>query len=70
MNNVIDARGMSCPEPVLMTMQVIDAGQTTFDVLVDNQVAVENITRCCHHKGFTILVTEENETFTLKVNRK
>lgn len=45
MAKVIDARGRSCPEPVMMTKNAIDNNETDLEVLVDTKVAVENITR-------------------------
>ncbi len=69
-NTSVDARGMSCPEPVLMTMQTISSGVDTFEVLVDNHVAVENITRCCNNKGYAVVVTEDGETYRLNISRK
>lgn len=67
---VVDARGRSCPEPVLMTMQTMGKKAEQFDVLVDNKVAVENITRCCNSKGFALQVVEEGEDYRLKIKRK
>ena len=32
----IDARGLSCPEPVMLTKQALDAGETELIVMVDN----------------------------------
>ena len=43
--NVVDARGRSCPEPVILTKQALDQNGSRATVLVDNQVAVDNITR-------------------------
>lgn len=67
---IIDARGRSCPEPVLMTMQAMAKNEKTFQVFVDNKVAVENITRCCNNKGFNLTVIEDGADYKLNINRK
>lgn len=69
MDNIIDARGRSCPEPVIMTKTAIDKNpKDNFQVLVDTHVAVENITRFAASKGYTINVENSNEEF--KINLK
>lgn len=46
MNQVIDARGRSCPEPVIMAKQGLAAAKgKTLTVLVDTAVAKENVSR-------------------------
>ncbi len=46
MNRVIDARGRSCPEPVIMAKQGLAAAKgETLTVLVDTAVAKENVSR-------------------------
>ena len=51
--NTVDARGRSCPEPVILTKAALNAGNTPLQVLVDNQVAVDNITRFARNKGLS-----------------
>ena len=69
MAKVIDARGRSCPEPVMMTKNAIDNNETDLEVLVDTKVAVENITRFVKNKGFNISVEENNGEYKLIINR-
>ena len=49
----IDARGENCPIPVIKTKKVIDAltGAETIEVLVDNEIAVQNVTKLCRESG-------------------
>ena len=42
----VDARGLSCPEPVVRTKKAFDAHQN-FTVLVDNETSKENVIRFC-----------------------
>ncbi len=69
MVKLIDARGRSCPEPVIMTKNAIDNNETDLEVLVDTNVAVENITRFVKSKGFNITVDENDGEFKLRINR-
>lgn len=55
----IDTRGLSCPEPVLKFHQALAESPEPFDVLVDNEVSRENVTRAAQKKGFTVTVKDE-----------
>lgn len=56
MKKIVDACGLSCPEPVLKLKQVID-GSDEIELLVDSQVCVENCTRFAEAKGFRVAVS-------------
>lgn len=57
MSKVVDARGRSCPEPVIMARQGLSqAGTKQLTVLVDTAVAKENVTR------FLLTVTKKQPT--------
>ncbi|MBG0789412.1 MAG: sulfurtransferase TusA family protein [Desulfovibrionaceae bacterium] len=60
MSEMIDARGLSCPQPVLDTLAKIDAmGSGELDVLVDTEAAKENVSRAAQGKGWTVTSIEE-----------
>ncbi|MSU01523.1 sulfurtransferase TusA family protein [Tissierella pigra] len=70
MANIIDARGRSCPEPVIMTKNQIDSSPNiSLEVLVDTHVAVENITRFATGKGYNVNVEENNRDFKLIIKK-
>lgn len=70
MANIIDARGRSCPEPVIMVKNQIDSDSNiSLEVLVDTHVAVENITRFVTGKGYNVNVEENNEEFKLNIKK-
>lgn len=53
-NNVqVDAMGDACPIPVVKTLKALRelGGAGTVVTLVDNEVAVQNLTRLAHEKG-------------------
>jgi TusA-related sulfurtransferase len=67
----IDARGLSCPEPVLLTKKAIDQlVGGTIEVLVDTVTSRENITRMAHSLSCTVDVTKSsNGDFVLSVRK-
>lgn len=55
MSAVIDARGLSCPQPVILTLnrlKEMDKGQ--IDVLVDTDTSRENVSRAATSKGWHV----------------
>ena len=58
----VNAMGKLCPEPVIMTKAEIEKGAAELEVLVDNDIAVSNVTRLLEGKGFSVeLSRKENE---------
>lgn len=66
MSKFIDARGKACPMPVILAKKEIDKGETNLTVIVDNEIAVENLTRLANNKGIEIK-TEPFEEYNFKV---
>jgi len=55
MSDMVDARGLSCPQPVLMTMEKINKvkkGEIT--VLVDTDTSRENVSRAATSQGWKV----------------
>lgn len=52
----VNAIGEACPIPVVKTINAIKelGGAGTVEVLVDNEIAVQNLTRMANHKGYEI----------------
>lgn len=67
---MVDARGRSCPEPVIMTKKALASKESHYEVMVDNQVSVENVSRFARHQGYSVDVEESPEGFTLKLDKK
>ncbi|HOU50215.1 MAG: sulfurtransferase-like selenium metabolism protein YedF [Smithella sp.] len=67
---VVDARGLACPQPVVLTKQALEINEKV-TVLVDNETALENIKRLGTKLGFAIKVeTKKDSTFEIKLKRK
>jgi tRNA 2-thiouridine synthesizing protein A len=53
MNRTVDARGLSCPQPVLATLKEIERSKTgEIVVLVDTDTSKENVCRAASGKGW------------------
>ena len=62
MTNIVDARGLSCPQPVIMTVNAIkEKGQDELIVLVDTDTAKENISRAAKAQGWSVLSIETDD---------
>lgn len=65
----VDARGLSCPQPVIMTLDEIKKGHDTeIIVLVDTDTSKENVTRAAESQGFTLNdVAPEGEGYRITI---
>jgi tRNA 2-thiouridine synthesizing protein A len=55
MENLIDARGLSCPQPVLVTVETLSkVKQGEIVVLVDTETSKENVTRASASMGWQV----------------
>jgi len=62
----IDARGVSCPQPVLMAKKALSSNKEGFEILVDNNVAKENVSRFIKNVGLRAEVSEVEEDYLIK----
>jgi tRNA 2-thiouridine synthesizing protein A len=71
MKDLVDARGLSCPQPVLLTISKLKKdGLETVEVLVDNDVSRENVCRAANSQGWTVLeVVEEPGQYRIVINK-
>ena len=53
----VDARGCSCPQPVLMTKKALEK-EEKIKVLVDNNTAKENVSRFARNKKYSLSVED------------
>lgn len=68
---MIDARGLSCPIPVLKVQEAVKkTAPSTLEVLVDNHTAMQNVTRFAHHAGYEVAVRElEDDEYQLVLSK-
>lgn len=66
---VVDARGLSCPQPVLMTKNALKKNDN-IEVLVDNETAKENVSRYAVNNGYKAVVDETGDMeFSIKIGK-
>lgn len=71
MNEQLDARGLSCPQPVLLTRKKLaEMGSGLLEVLVDTGTARDNIERAALAGGWTVEVRERGDGFALLLSRE
>lgn len=63
----IDARGMPCPRPLVMTREALAAGRGSFVIIVDNEAARENVCRFARNAGCVVEVFERPDGFLVRV---
>lgn len=62
----IDARGLSCPAPVLETKATVENSHPRrIEVLLDNEPAKQNVTRFLNSQGYRTEVNQESHLFTV-----
>jgi TusA-related sulfurtransferase len=68
---VVDARGLSCPEPVLLTRRAISqlSGSDAIEVWVETATARDNVVRAARSMDCAIEVEEHADHFRLIVRR-
>ena len=65
----LDARGLSCPEPVIMIRKAMLSGGARYEMVVDNTASKENVTRYAQHQGYTVSVAENDGEYTLTMTK-
>ena len=65
----LDARGLSCPEPVIMIQKAMKTKEAAYVMMVDNHASKENVTRFAEKKGYTVTITENAGEYTLEMRK-
>lgn len=61
--NMLDCRGLACPEPVMRCRDWLISGRgSALDVLVDNAAAVENVSVFLSGRGWTVDSRQEGDS--------
>ena len=65
MTHKVDARGLSCPQPVILARNAIQAGQFPIEVLVETVTSRENVRRAAEKLGCKVQVEDLGDEFKL-----
>jgi tRNA 2-thiouridine synthesizing protein A len=71
MATTVDARGLSCPQPVLMTLAEMKKAQRgEIRVLVDTDTSKENVSRAAGSQGWTVKsIIPEREGYQVLIEK-
>jgi tRNA 2-thiouridine synthesizing protein A len=69
MPKVVDARGFSCPQPVILTRRAMQEGQFPIEVLVETVTSRENVRRAAEKLGCQVTVEEMGDDFKLTITK-
>ena len=71
MYKTLDARGVACPAPVLMTKETVEKDRlNTLEVIVDNEAARENVSRFLGSQQFSVSTAQEGNDFKIFAQRQ
>jgi TusA-related sulfurtransferase len=66
----VDARGLSCPQPVILTRNAIQkAASGQIIVLVDTMTQVHNCSRAAEKLGWQVQYEEKGDVFELTLTK-
>lgn len=69
MSITIDARGFSCPQPVLMFMEAVKSGnEKEIIVLVDTDASKENVSRAAESKKYSVTdIRQQGDEYQINI---
>jgi len=72
MATTVDTRGLSCPQPVILTLGEIKSGtDSEIIVLVDTDTSKENVTRAAIKQGCTISdVSADDDGYRILIQKE
>lgn len=70
MSKIVDARGFSCPQPVMMALKAIEETGQAVVVEVDHETAAENVERACREKGRACQINKTAGGYSVEISPK
>ncbi len=71
MNGPIDARGLSCPQPVVLVKKALEEPwRGAVEILVDSVTSKENISRYARSAGYRVTAEERGGDYCLKLDKE
>ncbi len=65
----VDARGLSCPQPVILARKAIDGARFPIEVQVDSVTSRENVRRLAEKLGCTVKIEQLGDEFKLTISK-
>ncbi|MDX9787028.1 MAG: sulfurtransferase TusA family protein [Desulfobacterales bacterium] len=71
MSSTVDARGLSCPQPVILTLNEIKKGtEKEIFVIVDTDTSKENVIRAAASQGCQVTdVSSQGESYRITITK-
>jgi len=69
MAELVDARGLACPQPVIQTRKAMQSGAAEVVTLVDNETSLTNVSRMAKKAGWQVQVTAEGDDFRIEMRQ-
>lgn len=70
MEKLVDARGLSCPSPVVLTKQALDQLEDgVVTTVVDNRTALENVIKLAHNLACEVNVEERAGEYYIHIEK-
>ncbi len=70
-DQLVDARGLSCPQPVILSRDAVRKLESggTVEVLVDTVTSRDNVRRAAENLGCTVEIQEEGDEFRVMIKK-
>ena len=68
MTKIIDARGLACPQPVVLTKRALGEAKT-ITTIVDNAVAMKNVSRMAEKSGYAAKTERRADGFYVHLTK-
>mgnify|MGYP000843538489 CR=1 FL=1 len=70
MQKTVDARGLACPQPVILTRRAMrEEGVTEIVTIVDSETSRRNVSRMAEREGYRVAVEERGDEALLRLTR-
>lgn len=65
----VDARGLSCPQPVLLAKKAIAQKANQYSIIVDNETAVQNVKRFMLSNGYSVDIDNLESDYVIRASK-
>ncbi len=69
MAKIVDARGLSCPQPVILARKAVQEGEFPIEVWVETVTSRENVRRASEKMGCRVTIEKDAGEFKLTLTR-
>jgi len=63
----VDARGLACPQPVILTRKALKAGDLPVITIVDSETSQHNVTRMAEKQGYVVSAEVRDDAINLTI---